>query len=642
MKKHQLVVGGIIFLFLSSVVSPMSLEEFYFKSINEKPSFQQIHNNPPPMEEWNKTYGGVGEDWCYDGQQTNDEGYILVGYTRSQGSGYEDIWLVKTDMNGTMLWNKTFGGYTQDKGFSVQQTSDGGFILTGHTFSFGHGSCDLWLIKTDENGNEQWNKTHGNVQADYGRSVRQTSEGGYIITGGTRSYGCGHPGDIWLVKTDENGMELWNFTWGGPFAGSSEDGFSVEQTPDGGYILTGCYVNISDYSVDVILIKTDENGDEEWNRTWGGRYNEHGNCVKVTSDGGYIISGNVHKGSGWSDAWIIKTDVNGIEQWNRSFGGSYIDSFESVFQTNSGGYIMTGDTWIRYNNSLYTDVLVIETDCDGNDIWNSTMGKITDGERGYSVQQTTDGGYAIIGYTYSYGAGYSDFWLIKLEKFNHLPYTPSNYYPCNETGHIPLVINLSWDGGDPDPGDTVFYDVYLNDVKIATVGPYPWNQTRIEYGPVELEEYKTYYMMICAYDNHGAYIDGPVGSFTTGDNHPPSKIIIEGPTHGKVGVEYTYTFNVTDDDGHKFKIFVDWGDGISEETGYYPNGTIATLSHSWDTKGTYIISAYAEDEHGAQGPKGNLTVTMPRDKLLNFNFYSFKWWLNHILQSLKSLSIYSK
>ncbi|UCF49470.1 MAG: PKD domain-containing protein [Thermoplasmatales archaeon] len=375
-------------------------------------------------EEWNKTYGGVGEDWCYDGQQTKDGGYILVGYTTSQGSGQEDIWLVKTDMNGTMVWNKTFGGYTQDKGYSVQQTTDGGYILTGKTFSYGHGSCDLWLIKTDENGNEQWNKTHGNVQADAGFSVKQTSEGRYIITGYTRSYGWGDPGDIWLIKTNETGVELWNRTWGGPYTGASEEGFSVEQTPDSGYILTGCYYDDSVYGYDVILIKTDENGNEEWNRTWGGKDNDIGNCVKVTLDGGYIISGRIQKGLNMVDAWLIKTDAIGIEQWNKSYGGAYSDSAESVFQTDSGGYILTGYTYIKYNNSLKRDLLLIETDSDGNEIWNNTFGTIYKGEAGYSVQQTTDEGYAILGYTYSYGAGLSDFWLIKTS----LEFPPSKVY----------------------------------------------------------------------------------------------------------------------------------------------------------------------------------------------------------------------
>jgi hypothetical protein len=200
------------------------------------------------------------------------------------------------------------------------------------------------------------------------------------------------------------------------------------------------------------------------------------------------------------------------------------------------------------------------------------------------------------------------------------PYVPSNY-SIDELSEN--VVNLSWDGGDPDPSDFVYYDVYFDDVyppfNVTTVGPYPWNQTRIEHGPVELECYKTYYMMICAYDNHGAFVEGPICSFTTGDNHPPTYPIIDGPTHGKVGVEYTYTFISADPENHSIKYLVNWGDGTEDITDLLPNSTIVTLSHSWDTKGTYIIKAKAIDEHNAVSGWGNLTVTIPRDKAVTSN-----------------------
>jgi hypothetical protein len=196
---------------------------------------------------------------------------------------------------------------------------------------------------------------------------------------------------------------------------------------------------------------------------------------------------------------------------------------------------------------------------------------------------------------------------------NNPPYAPSNYYPCDEI-EIPLVINLSWDGGDPDPDDTVYYDIYLNDIKITTVGPYPWNQTRIDYGPIELKEYHTYYMKICAYDNHGAYIEGPICSFTTGDNHPPTYPIIDGPTSGRKNKIYEYTFMSTDPEYHSIWYHVKWGDGIEDLTGLYPNGTTVTLSHSWDSYGEMQIEARAIDEHYASSGWSTWTITIPRNK----------------------------
>jgi hypothetical protein len=222
---------------------------------------------------------------------------------------------------------------------------------------------------------------------------------------------------------------------------------------------------------------------------------------------------------------------------------------------------------------------------------------------------------------------------------NSAPYTPSNYTPCG--GVSENVINLSWDGGDPDPEDSVYYDVYFGTYFplpiIASIGPYPANQTRIEYGPVELQDYTTYYWMIGAWNKYGDYVEGPICSITSCDNHPPSKPIIDGPTHGKVGVEYTYTFNSTDPENHSIKYLVNWGDGTEETTDLLPNSTIVTLSHSWDTKGTYIIKAKAIDEHDAESEWGELEVTMPRDKAINRLIQNFLQSHPHLLPLLQKL-----
>ena len=212
---------------------------------------------PSSSNTWTKTFGGTGNERCYSVQQTNDGGYIITGFTESFGNGGQDVYLIKTDGNGDSLWTKTFVGTSSDGGSSVQQTTDGGYIITGHTSSFGNGKDDVYLIKTDENGVEQWTKTFGGIEYDSGNSVQQTTDGGYIITGKSESVG-NVISDLYLIKTDGNGTEQWTKTFGGT---EWDVGYSVQQTSDGGYVVSGSTTSYGSGGGDLYLIKTDENGD---------------------------------------------------------------------------------------------------------------------------------------------------------------------------------------------------------------------------------------------------------------------------------------------------------------------------------------------------------------------------------------------
>jgi hypothetical protein len=378
-------------------------------AMNSTSKVVTVLKSTPPEEQWNKTFGGTHMDEAWSVQQTSDGGYILAGHTKSYGAGSWDAWLVKTDSCGNELWDKTFGGTDEDLAWSVQQSSDSGYILAGRTESYGAGSYDAWLVKADSRGNEQWNKTFGGTDWDEACSYQQSSDGGYILAGHTKSYGAGS-WDAWLVKVDSHGNEQWDKTFGGTDFDMS---WSVQQTSDGGYILAGYTCSYGAGSSDFWLVKIDSDGNEQWNKTFGGTDMDVAWPVKQTSDGGYILAGyTCSYGAGSEDFWLVKTDSDGNEQWDKTSGGPDFDRSYSAQQTTDGGYILAGFTG-SYGAGSY-DAWLVKTDSDGNEQWDKTFGG-TYHDLARSVQQTTDGGYILAGNTYSYGAGSGDFWLIKVK-----------------------------------------------------------------------------------------------------------------------------------------------------------------------------------------------------------------------------------
>jgi hypothetical protein len=407
MKKR--IIGILICLLLISSTTTLALTPFSRNEQLTKKQFFDTTQVPLPISKvWMKTFGGEYDDSGLSVQQTTDGGYIIGGYTYSFGAGMADVWLIKTDGNGNNIWNKTFGGTDYDFGTSGRQTSDGGYIITGSTRLW----SDVLLIKTDNNGNEKWKRTFGGSSFDSGMSVQQTSDGGYIITGYTYSFGANeNTDDVWLIKTDGNGNEVWNKTFGGL---EGDVGCCVQQTTDEGYIITGYTDSYGAGAEDVWLIKTDSSGNKLWDKTFGGTNNDEGNSVQQTTDGGYIITGWMESfGAGEFDVWLIKTDFNGNEVWNRSFGGTKLDIGFSIQQTTDGGFILTGGT-SSFNAVNITDVYLIKTDGNGDKVWEKTFGGI-ESDIGLEVKQTSDSGYIIAGETMSYGAGGYDVWLIKTD-----------------------------------------------------------------------------------------------------------------------------------------------------------------------------------------------------------------------------------
>ena len=356
------------------------------------------------VELWNKTFGGIYDDWGYSIEKTIDNGSIIIGFTQSFGSGGSDVWLVKTDSDGNEQWNKTLGGPNNDYGTSVKQDSDNGYILVGQTESYGLGLSDLWIIKTDLFGNEIWNKTYGGNEAESGFSIQHSSDNSYIITGLTGSYGAGSY-DMWLLKIDSDGNEIWKKTYGGI---ERDVAYSVQKTSNGECILVGRTESYGKGGVDGWIVKTDSDGNELWNRTFGGKEYDCIIDVNLTSEGGFMLIGN--SVSYGNDLWLIKTNSMGVEEWNKTFGGNHSEVGFSIQRINNGNYIISG-----YTNSFGAgdcDAWIIKTDSNGNELWNKTFGGKED-DRAYSIVKISDEEYLFTGYTESYGAGEQDLWLLR-------------------------------------------------------------------------------------------------------------------------------------------------------------------------------------------------------------------------------------
>ena len=483
-------------------VDPIEIENNYYK-INDK-------YFAPPSIIWNKTYGGDLLDWGWSISKTSDGGFIIGGETVSFSAGSYDAFLIKTDSNGDELWNKTFGGSAKDGCRAVKQTDDGGYILAGYADSYGYPGHDYWLIRTDENGDELWNYTYGGQSSDAAVSVIQTSAGDFVMAGYsyTNSYGGK---DVWVVKTDENGNELWNDHYGGI---GNDQGMSIVESTDEGYVIAGYTDSFGSGGTDMWLVKIDINGGYEWDQCFGGNDNDWAGSIDLTSEGGYIISGDTKSyGNGGYDVWVIKTDNNGIEEWNQVFGdGNCHETGYCIKQTSDGGYIISGTKFIvNHDNALF-----IKTDINGNEEWNMTI--ITDqSDIIYSICETDYNSYVSTGYTY--GAGNMDIWLLNIGNIN---------------------------------------------------------------------------------------------------NQPPNKPTISGPPSGKVNEEYNYSFASTDADGDEISYYIEWEDGANSGwTRTLPSGEPLNASHIWEQRDSYTIRAKAKDENGAESEWATLEVSMPKNKAIN-------------------------
>ncbi len=383
---------------------------------------------------WTRTYGYAYDDAGYDVKQTSDGGYILVGYATFWWGLYdkESVYLIKTDANGDRLWEETYGGWdSYSHAHEVRQTFDGGYIIaveldTRQPIAL----ADVWIIKTDSSGATLWQQFYGQVYDEGAFSIQQTTDSGYIVAGYSSSGYDRDSVDVWLLKTNTTGDTVWTKTYGG---NARDVAYSVQQTADGGYIVAGNTYSFgtgTPDSANIYVVKTDSLGTIEWDKSWGDNEGDYCREICQTSDGGYIIAGYTNSfGAGGYDVFLIRTEANGATVWTQTYGTSNNEIGRALDLTHDGGFIIAGDDG---------DVLVIKTDSLGNEEWTKRVGGAGI-EYGWSVQQTAEGGYIVAGSTESFGAGGSNVYLIKLKA--DLGVAEEITHPAKELYHGATIIS---------------------------------------------------------------------------------------------------------------------------------------------------------------------------------------------------------
>ncbi len=358
--------------------------------------------------QWAMLYGGSGDDWANSVQQTSDGGYIVAGYTESFGEGHSDVWVVKLSFAGDIEWQCTYGGIQNEGAYSIQETSDGGYIVAGYTDSFGLGNTDIWILKLNSEGVIEWQCTFGGSGDDWANSVQQTSDGGYIIGGSSDSFGNGEV-DFLVIKISSLGNVEWQDVYT-PFVNSYLR--SIQETSDGGYITVGHIFPSLNNSIDLLILKLDSIGRIEWQRYYGGSQDDWANAIQETSDGGYFVAGYTESfGAGNLDFWVLKLTSIGNIAWERAYGRSGDDWANSAQQTSDGGFIVAGAS-DSFGAGL-SDFWLLKLSSSGNIEWQKPYGD-TGEEGAFSIQQTDDDGYVVAGTTDSYSVGDFDILVLKL------------------------------------------------------------------------------------------------------------------------------------------------------------------------------------------------------------------------------------
>ncbi len=379
-----------------------------------------------------KTYGGSQKEVAFKLTKTHDGGYVLSGATESFGPLPQDIYIIKTDASGGHLWSVVYQGSGSDYAMNIIETSDHGFLIAGGTTSFGSGSDDALLLRADSAGNIIWSKVYGGSQQEYFLSAVQTTDGGFIAAGNTMSYGAGSS-DIFIVRTNASGDTLWTRIMGGA---AFDEATCIIQTADGGFALCGRSSSFTPANTEAFLFKLNQNGDTTWTVQYGNFGAEEAHVVKQTYDGGYVVFGNATSFGNDYEVYLNHFDMNGNLQWSKLYGGPKTDAIYGGIITSDSGFAMCGFTDSYGEGHRGTDssnYFLIRTNMTGDTLWTHSYGgdKV---DESFGIVQADDGGFAVLGFSGSFGDSIEAY-LVKTDNYGNSG--------CHEEPSAPHVTNVT-------------------------------------------------------------------------------------------------------------------------------------------------------------------------------------------------------
>lgn len=400
-----------------------------------------------PLKEKKNVFGGTALDMAYSIVLTIDGGYVVAGQTQSNNgdvSGNQagsNMWIIKFSARGDIQWQKKLGGANVTVAHSIIQTTDGGYAVTGYTFSTNY---DVLVVKLSAAGDLQWQATLGGTGSEQARSIVQTTDGGYVLAGQTQSNNGNVSGNgssnMLVVKLSSEGFIEWQKMLGGT---DYDEAWAIVRTTDGGYVVAGTTLsndgNVSGNhgNYDMWVVKLSSAGSIQWQKTLGGTNIDSANSIIQTTDGGYVVAGetqsndgDVSGNHGSGDMWVVKLNATGTIQWQKTLGGASTDLAYSIIQTTDGGYVLAGQTQSNNGdvsgNHGNNDMWVVKLNPVGTIQWQKTLGG-TDTDLAFSVIKSTDTEYIVAGYTRSIDGdvagpynGSGDFFIIRLDTTAHV------------------------------------------------------------------------------------------------------------------------------------------------------------------------------------------------------------------------------